>query len=215
MISSGSMPRPGRRGIRAGVPAGLDGGQPDVVQSAPQLGDVLDLDPVELEILAIGDVQGTAGELVGGGADDAHLARGQRLAVHADALHEEVVLQLGDVELGGAPAVDALPALGVQAPPPEAAVQVGGVDGLEAARGVVGEDPPAGAQRVAVLFEGLVVVERLAAVDEPLAVGAAPARRADVARGAGASGRVLPRGAGGDGGGARCRLRRWDEMSVR
>ena len=171
MISSGSMPATGETRNPRGV--------------SPQLGDVLDLDPVELEILAIGDVQGTAGELVGGGADDAHLARGQRLAVHADALHEEVVLQLGDVELGGAPAVDALPALGVQAPPPEAAVQVGGVDGLEAARGVVGEDPPAGAQRVAVLLEGLVVVERLAAVDEPLAVGAAPARRADVAPGFG------------------------------
>ena len=47
------------------VPAALDRGQPHRLQALPHLGHALDLHPVELDVLAVGDVGGAAGEVVG------------------------------------------------------------------------------------------------------------------------------------------------------
>ena len=49
-----------------GVTAGLGGLQPDGLQSAPDLRDILDADPVQLDVLPVGDVGAAAPEL---GAD--------------------------------------------------------------------------------------------------------------------------------------------------
>ena len=61
-------------------------------------------------------------------ADDAQLLGGELAAVDAHAQHEVLVFELVRLEGGGPAAVDAGLALRVQAPPAEAAVQVGGVD---------------------------------------------------------------------------------------
>ena len=62
--------------------------------------------------------------------------QGQGAAVEADPQHEVLVGELGVVELGGAAAVDARLALGVQAPPAEPAAEVLRRDGGEALPGV-------------------------------------------------------------------------------
>src|SRR5581483_1207884 len=43
------------------VAAGLGGGEPDRVERLPDRGDVLDLDPVQLDVLPVGDVRGAPG----------------------------------------------------------------------------------------------------------------------------------------------------------
>ena len=58
--------------------------------------------------------------------DDAQLLGGQLAAVDADPQHEVLVVELLRLEHGGPAAVDAGPALGVEAPPAEAAAQVAG-----------------------------------------------------------------------------------------
>ena len=121
--------------------------------------------------------------------------RGRELAaVDADAEHEVLVVELVRLEDGGAAAVDAGPALGVEAPPAEPAAQVGRVDRGEAAVGVDVLDAGPDVERVVVLLGLLVGVERLAVAERPLALAAlAPGERR--AR----SGR----------GGRRCRWRCW------
>ncbi len=59
------------------VAARLGGLQADRRQALPDLGDVLDLDPVVLDVLAVGDVGGVAGEL---GGDLAERAQGAALS---------------------------------------------------------------------------------------------------------------------------------------
>ena len=73
-------------------------------------------------------------------ADDAQLLGGERAAVDPHAQHEVLVFELVRLERGGLAAVDPGLALGVQAPPAEAAVQVVAVDGVEALLGVDGLD---------------------------------------------------------------------------
>src|SRR6185503_12713492 len=45
------------------VPAGFGGLQPDSLQPRPDLGGVLDADPVQLDVLPVGEVGGVAGEV--------------------------------------------------------------------------------------------------------------------------------------------------------
>ena len=88
------------------VAAGLHGGQPDVPEPLPDPGDVLDADPVQLDVLARrevrvavaedGAVVGALGEGVGRHADLAGLGGGQDAAGHLDPHHERVAaLALG------------------------------------------------------------------------------------------------------------------------
>ena len=165
------------------VPAALDRGQPHRLQAPPQLWDIVDLHPVQLDVLPVGDVGGAAGEVVGDRAEHPQLLAAQAPTVQAHPLHEVAVGELGGVQLGGAAAVDPLLALGVQTPPAETAGEVIGCDALVAAGTIDAHDPVAHRQRVPVLLEGLVVIERLAPVEGPLAVGAGLARWAQGAGG--------------------------------
>ena len=73
-------------------------------------------DPVQLDVLPVGDVGGVAGEVAGDLADDAQLLGGQRAAVDADAEHEVLVLELVRLERGGLAAVDARACAGCRGP---------------------------------------------------------------------------------------------------
>ena len=88
--------------------------------------------------------------------------------------HEVLVVELVRLEHGGAAAVDAGLALGVQAPPAHPPAQVGRVDAGEAAVGVDGLDPGPDVEAVVVLLGALVGVERLAVAERPLALAAGP-----------------------------------------
>ena len=126
--------RPGR------VAARLEAAQAGGVEAVPDLGDVLDADPVVLDVLAVGDVGGVTGEVDADAAQRPHGLRGEQPTVGADAQHEVAVVELLLLEHRGLAAVDAGLALGVEAHPAEAAAQVGGVDRVETPLGVDVED---------------------------------------------------------------------------
>ena len=197
----GGAEEPARR-----VAAGLLGLQPHGLEPLPDGGDVLDPDPVELDVLPVGDVGAVAAEVGGDAAEDAQLLRVQQGAVGADAQHEELVVELLRGQRTGLAAVEARLALGVEAPPAEPAAQVAAVDGGEPAPGVDVLDPGADVQRVVVLLGLLVGVQRLAVAERPLALaalGTRPARdrcsrgAAVVASGAGRCRGLLHGGHGG------------------
>ena len=154
------------------VAARLGGLQADLVEALPDLRHVLDLDPVVLDVLAVGDVGGVAGELGGDAAERAQRRGGQRAAVAAHPQHEVLVLEHVGVVVTGPGAVVAGLALGVEAPPAETAAQVALVDALEAAVGVDVLDAGPHVERVVVLLGLLVGVERLAVAERPLAFAA-------------------------------------------
>src|SRR6185437_9790025 len=116
------------------VAAGLDRGEADLVEALPDRGYVFDPDPVELDVLPVGDVGYVAAVLLGDATDRAQLGGAELAAGDAHPHHEVAVLELFVLEHGGLAARDAGPALGVQAPPAEAAAQVSRVDGLEPGR---------------------------------------------------------------------------------
>jgi hypothetical protein len=161
---------------------------------------------VELDVLPVGDVGGAARVGLGHLADGPQLIGGQPAAVDPDPEHEELGVQLVRLQDRGLAAVDPLLALGVEAPPAHPAAQVGRVDRVEAAVGVDALDPRPHIERVVVLLELLVGVERsevahgplaLAAVAGRLAGGGRPARGGDVVRnGCGGHGAVLRQEAG-------------------
>ena len=155
-----------------GVAAGLERAQADGLEARPDLGHVLDVDPVVLDVLPVGDVGGVPAEVGGDAAEGAQLLRTQQGTVAADAHHEVAVVELVRLERGGLAAVEAGRALGVEAHPAEAAAQVGRVDGVEAALGVDVADPGFDVERVVVLLGLLVGVQRLAVAESPLALTA-------------------------------------------
>ena len=159
-----------------GVAARLGGLQAHGLEAAPDLGDVLDPDPVVLDVLPVADVGGAPGELGGDVGEDAELGQGEGAAVEAGAEHEVLVGELGVVELGGASAVDPGLALGVEPPPAEPPTEVLGRDGGEALLAVDLLDPLPDREAALLLLPLLVGVERGLPVDGPLAVGAAGAR---------------------------------------
>jgi hypothetical protein len=152
------------------VAAGLGGLQTDRGQPLPDLRDVLDLDPVVLHVLAVADVGGVAGELGRDLAQRAQRGIGQRPAVTAHPHHEVVGLEDVGVLIAGPGAVVALLALRVQTHPAHPAAQVLLVDAVEALLGVDVQDAGAHVQRVVILLELLVGVERLAIAELPLAL---------------------------------------------
>ena len=160
-----------------GVAAGLGGAQADCLEPAPDLGDVLDADPVQLDVLPVGDVGGVAAEV---GARSPAITRAcslvQGAAVAADAHHEELVVELLERQRRGLAAGDPGLALRVEPPPAHAAAQVVGGDRAEALLGVDVLDAGTHVEAVVLGLERLVLVERLGLAQRPLALGAGLAR---------------------------------------
>ena len=106
------------------------------------------------------------------------VARGvDGVAVGAHPHHEVPVAQLGVVELGRAPTVDARAPLGVEPPPAEPAAQIVGRDGVEPFLGVDLLDALTHTEAAFVLLPLLVAVERRGPVDLPLPVRTVGTRR--------------------------------------
>jgi len=179
------------------VAARLGRAQTDVLEPPPDLGDVLDADPVQLDVVPIGEVGGVAGELGRDPADGAELLGRQGAAVHPHPEHEVAVLELVRLERRGPPAVDPGFALRVQAPPAEASVQVVVGDRVEALDRVDALDAFAHVEAVVLGLHRLARVERAATVDGPLAVRAGGVRSRGRHLGGGRTGRG--EGAGGRG----------------
>ena len=171
MISSAATPATGEPSTTRGVsPQASAVVQPDVLEALPDRGDVLDPDPVQLDVLPVGDVGGVAAVRRRDVGDGPQLGQVDLAAVAADAQHEVLVVELVRLQDGRTAAVDAGLALRVEAPPAHPAAQVGRVDGGEPAVGVDVLDPRPDVQAVVVLLEPLVGVERLAVAQRPLAL---------------------------------------------
>jgi hypothetical protein len=161
---------------------------------------------VELDVLAVRDIGGVAGEVDPDLTERAYGVRVEQRPVGADPHHEELVVELLLLEHRRLATVEAGSALGVETHPPEPATQVGGVDRGEAALGVDVEDPVADVERVVVLLGLLVLVERLGVAERPLTLGALGARDLGVCRRLGLEAQV---GHGNSGPSLRCRARHW------
>ncbi len=144
--------------------------QTDRLEPVPDHRDVLDADPVQLDVLTVGHVGAVPGVGRRDVGDRPQLLGRQLTAVDPDPEHEVLVVELVRLEDGGTAAVDAGLALRVEAPPPEAAAQVGGVDRGEASVRVDVLDAGSHVERVVVLLGLLVGVERLAVSERPLAL---------------------------------------------
>ena len=144
--------------------------QADGLETLPDRRDVLDADPVQLDVLPVGDVGGVARVGLRDVGDRAQLVRREDAAVAADTEQEVLVVELVRLERPGATAVDAGLALGVEAPPAHPAAQVARVDRREALAGVHVLDARADVEPVVVTLERLVGVERLGLAERPLAL---------------------------------------------
>ncbi len=114
------------------VAAGALGGEADLGERVDDFDEAVDGEPVELDVLAGGDVGEVAGVLLGELADDAELVRGEQAVGQADAHHEVLGgLALAALAAGDADAV----ALGVDAPPLEVEPGPLGEDGVAALAG--------------------------------------------------------------------------------
>ena len=171
-------------GARA-VAARLERGEADRLEALPDRRDALDLDPVVLDVVAVGDVGGVAAVRRGDLAQRPEGGSVEDRAVGAHAHHEVAVVELLLLELGGLAAVEARCALRVEAHPAEATTQVGRVDRVEAPAGVGVEDAVPHVERVVVLLGLLVLVERLGVAERPLTLGALGARDLGVLGGLG------------------------------
>ncbi len=155
----------------AGAVAARFGGlQTDLVEATPDLGHVLDPDPVVLDVLPVGDVGGVPRELGGNLAQRAQRPGGQRATVAAHPQHEIRGFDEIDILLPGEGPVVSLFALGIQAPPAQSAAEVGLVDAVEALLGIDLLDAGPHVERVLHLLELLVGVEGFAVAQSPLAV---------------------------------------------
>ena len=138
-----------------------------------------------LDVLPVGDVGGVACVTARDVGDDPQLVVGQPAAVDTDTQHEVAVVELLRLQDRGFAAVDAGPALCVEPVPAEPAAQVSRVDGVEAVLGVDVDDPLADVEPVVVALIFLVLVERLAIAERPLAFAAFGARDLGTGRGTG------------------------------
>ena len=186
MISSLAMPATGepRKG-RGLSPHASRVREADRLEALPDRRDALDLDPVVLDVVAVGDVGGVAAVRRGDLAQRPEGGRVEDRAVGAHAHHEVAVVELLLLELRGLAAVEARCALRVEAHPAEATTQVGRVDRVEAPAGVGVEDAVPHVERVVVLLGLLVLVERLGVAERPLTLGALGARDLGVLGGLG------------------------------
>ena len=172
---------PGDRGAEddaRAVAAGLGGQQPDGLEPLPDRGHVLDPDPVQLDVLPVGDVGGAAGVVAGHLADDARCSvvrappstrtRSMKYSSSSSCGSSEAVLP---------PSMPGL-ALGVEPPPAEPAVQVVAADRGEALLAVDVLDAGPHVEGVVLLLEPLVGVQRLRSRRGPTGPGPPPSGRA-------------------------------------
>ncbi len=177
MISSAAIPASGEpRTTRGTSPQASAVEQPDAFESFPDVRDVFDADPVQLDVLAIGEIGRVAGVLRGDLADGAERSRGQQTPVDADPQHEERILQLVRLEHRGAAAVDAGRSLRVEAPPAKTPPQVARINAIEAGVAVDVLDPGPAVQTVVVLLHPLVRIQRLTVTHGPLTLAPAGVR---------------------------------------
>ncbi len=116
------------------VAAGALGREADLGELVGDLDQGADGEPVQLDVLAGGDVGEVARVLLRDVRDDAQLVRGEHAVGQADAHHEE----LGGFAFAADAAGDAEPvALGVDAPPFEVEAGPLGRDGIAALRRVL------------------------------------------------------------------------------
>ena len=185
------------------VAARLSTVEPHGLDPPPDLRDVLDADPVQLDVLSVADVGGVARELGGDAGDGAQLDLREGATVRSDPQHEVGVVQLVGAELGRLPAVNAGTALRVKPPPTHPAAQVVHGDRPEALAGEDRLDPLPDVEAVVLEFEALVVVER-----RPVAVGPGPSGAGGGREGCGHAS-VIPSGGRRRGSGTPACQRRW------
>jgi hypothetical protein len=179
------------------IATGFGGRQADRLECLPDRRDVLDAYPVQLDVLPVGEVGGSA--CVGRRhlGDGSQLSEIQPTSVDADAQHEVLVVELFGGERGRFAAVNAWFALGVEPPPAKTPTQVGWIDAGEAAMRIDGLDTAPDVQPIVVLLEPLVGVERFEMAEGPLALAAVPACLANRRRGVAARGGLGGGGCGG------------------
>ncbi len=121
------------------VAAGSFGGEVDLGEGVYGFDEGVDGEPVELDVLAGGDVGEVACVLFGEVGDDAGLVGGEQAVGHADAHHE---VGAGFAFSAGATGDTEAVALGVDAPPLEVEAGPLGSDGVASAFGVLADFVP-------------------------------------------------------------------------
>ena len=158
------------------ITAGLRGAQTHRFQPPPDLRHVPHIDPVQLDVLPVGEVGQPPTELSRNSSDDPQLRGGQRAAVGTYPQHEELVVQFGRRQRRGLATGNAGLALGVEAPPPESPAQIVLRDGCEAVASVDPLDPLAHGQPALGRLEHFVLVQRRGGAQCPLTLVAGRAR---------------------------------------
>src|SRR3954466_1896694 len=149
-----------------GIAARFSGREPGGLEALEDRGDVLDADPVELDVLTVRDIGDVAAVTLGCPGDRAELLGAHAATVDPDPHHEELVLELLRLRGAGPLARDVLPALRIQAPPSHPATQILLAARAEPAGSEDALDPLADVERLRLLLyllggvEGLVVAER-------------------------------------------------------
>src|SRR5215472_6833351 len=158
--------------VARNVAAGLEGRQADLFQTRPDVRNVLNPDPVELDVLPIGDVREVAAVLLRDPCDGSQLTRRELPARDADPHHEVRVLDVGVIKGSGLAARYSWPTLRVQPPPAKSAAQVGRVDRSEPRKRVPVDYPLPDVEPWIVLLETFGRVQRLVVTHGPLALAA-------------------------------------------
>src|SRR5699024_945569 len=99
------------------VAAAHHGGQSYRFQALPDFGHILDANPVQLDVLTVGEVCGRARKFLGDFSDDAELLRCGTSAIEADAQHEIFILQFRVRDLSRKLATKVLLTLGINPQP--------------------------------------------------------------------------------------------------
>lgn len=89
--------------IARSVPTCFGRREAGLLEQRPDLRHVFDANPVQLDVLTVGDVGDVAAEVLGDGADDICLARSEQAARDSDAKHE-VAVDLGTLGVKTVPA---------------------------------------------------------------------------------------------------------------
>ena len=187
------------------VAARLESAQTHRLELVPNGGNIFDADPVQLDVLPVGDVSEIA--TVGGGdvPDGAQLFDAQLPTRNPDPHHEVPVVELLRLEQPGLPTADPRPTLGIEAHPAHPAAQIGSIDRVEPRLGVDVEDATLDVQRIVVLLHPLVGVEWLSHAERPLTLAARLALLSVRSTSPGDAGKTSGRWLGARGRGGRCR----------
>src|SRR3954470_10042189 len=151
-----------------GIAARFGSREPGGLEALEDRGNVLDPDPVELDVLTVRDIGEVAAVPLGSPGDRAELLGAHTATVDPDPHHEELVLELLRLRGAGPLSRDVLPALGVEAPPAHPAPQILLADRAEPAGSEDALDARANVERLGLLLDLLGGVERLVVAERPL-----------------------------------------------